>query len=170
MATFGVEFESLWAKRAKELGRDLTKEESRELDGLLFQSWIDSGRLDDLIRTIFANSGRDGGLEEIAVLGYHLRATKDVDRIHKLFRGLISRRVKAFHEWWPRALKGHVGCMREAARASAEAMDAYIEYFNSLDNLGLVSEREDLRTEMKRFQAREPARAVLPKAATKSGV
>ena len=158
-----------FAKRAKELGRDLTTEESRELDGQLFQSWLDAGRLDDLIRTVLANSGRDGGLEEIIVLGNHLREAKDEGRTHALFRALISRRVKAFHEWWPRAAEGHVGCMRDAARASAEAMDAYIEYFHSLDRLGLVAEREALRAEMKRFQAREPAKNVLPKASARRG-
>jgi hypothetical protein len=169
MPTFSVEFERLWAKRSKELGRTLTSEESRELDGQLFHSWIDAGRLDDLIRTILANFGRDGGLEEIIVLGAHLREAGDQAHIHTLFRGLISRRVKAFHQWWPRASGGHVGCMREAARASAEAMDVYIEYFNSLDRLGLHAEREELREEMKRFQAREPVKAVLPKASTARG-
>lgn len=166
MPTYSVEFERLWAKRAKALGRTLTAEESRVLDGELFQSWMDAGRLDELIRTILANSGREGGEDEIVALGYHLRETRDQARIHALFRGLISRRVKAFHEWWPRASEGHVGGMREAARASAEAMDAYVEYFNSLDRLGLHAERDALREEMKRFQAREPAKAVLPKAST----
>ncbi len=164
MPSFSVELERSWAKRAKELARPLTKEESRELDGQLFHAWIAAGRLDELIRTIFASSGHDGGLEEIMVLGYHLREARDETRIHAFFRGLISRRVKAFHEWWPRAAEGHAGCMREAARAAAEAMDAYSEYFISLDKLGLNSEREALREEMKRFQAREPIRSVLPKA------
>ncbi len=163
MPTFAVELERLWAKRAKELGRDLTGDESRVLDGQLFQSWIDAGRLDELIRTIHANSGRDGGLEDIVVLGYHLREIGDEERIHSLFGGLVSRRVKAFHAWWPRALQGHVGCMREAARASAQAMDAYVEYFHSLERLGLESQRDALREEMQRFQAREPAKSVLPK-------
>lgn len=163
MPSYSVEFERLWARRAKSLGRDLTQEEARVLDGELFQSWIDAGRLDDLIRTILANFGRDGGLEEIITLGHHLRKTHDQARVHTLFRGLIARRVKAFHSWWPRASQGHVGCMREAARASAQAMDAYIEYFLSLDHLGLHEQREDLRAEMVRFQAREPAKAVLPR-------
>ena len=57
--------------------------------------------------------------------------------------------------------------MRESARASAEAMDAYTEYFISLDKLGLLTEREELRAEMKRFQAREPARKVLPSSGRK---
>jgi hypothetical protein len=169
MPSFSVEFERLWAKRAKELGRDLDKQETRELDGQLFQSWIDTGRLDELIRMVFANFGRDGGLEEIIVLGHHLRETRDEVRTHALFGGLISRRVKAFHEWWPRAQTGHVGCMKEASRASAEAMDAYCEYFISLDALGLVPEREALREEMKRFQAREPVRVVLPKSRPQRG-
>ncbi|WP_425259180.1 hypothetical protein ACPOLB_27075 [Rubrivivax sp. RP6-9] len=169
MPTFRVELDRLCAKRAKDLGRDLTAEELREIDGRLFQAWIDAGRLDDLIRTIIANFGRDGGLEEIIVLGHHLRETKDVARIHALFRRLISIRVKAFHLWWPRAAEGHVGCMREAARTSAAAMDAYLEYFNSLDRLGLQEERENLRAEMQRFQAREAVRNVLPQEAAKRG-
>lgn len=169
MPTFAVEFERLWASRAKELGRDLTREESDEIDGRLFQSWITAGRLDELIRTIHANWGRNGGLEEIIVLGHHLRQSRDEARIHALFGGLISRRVKAFHEWWPRAADGHIGCMREAARASAEAMDAYVEYFISLEQLGLGPQRDALREEMKRFQAREPARQVLPKSRSSAG-
>ena len=132
-------------------------------------SWIDAGRLDDLIQTILANHGRDGGLEEIIVLGHHFRETRDEARIHVLFRGLLSRRVKAFHEWWPRAAEGHVGCMQASARASAEAMDAYIEYFTSLDRLGLVAQLDELRAEMKRFQAREPAKNVLPKTVARRG-
>lgn len=169
MPSFSVELERLWARRAKELGRGLTNEESRELNGQLFQAWIDAGRIDELIRTILANFGREGGLQEIIELGYHLRESKDEAHIHALFRGLISRRVKAFHEWWPRATQGHVGCMREAARASAETMDAYVEYFISLDKLGLLTEREALREEMKRFQARETVKSVLPKAPAKRG-
>ncbi|MFN3985828.1 MAG: hypothetical protein ACK4KV_10060 [Rhodocyclaceae bacterium] len=163
MPSFSVEYERIWAKRAKDLGRDLTTQEATELEGQLFQSWIDAGRLDELIRTIHANFGREGGAEEIVVLGYHLREARDEARVHQLFGGLISRRVKAFHEWWPRAAEGHVGCMRDAARASAEAMDAYTEYFISLDALGLTEEKELLREEMKRFQARASARQVLPK-------
>lgn len=162
MATFSAELERLWVKRSKELGRPLTSEESRKLDGELFQSWIDAGRLDELIRTILANWGREGGLEEIIVLGHHLRETKDAARIHSLFRQLLSRRVKAFHAWWPKAAQGNVGHMNSAARAAAEAMDIYVEYFNSLDALGLLSEREALREEMQRFQAREPIKKVLP--------
>lgn len=80
---------------------------------------------------------------------------------------MIAIRVKAFHQWWPRAAEGHVGCMREAARAAAQAMDAYLEYFNSLDRLGLMAERESLRAEMLRFQAREPVKNVLPQVAVK---
>lgn len=169
MPSFSAEFERLWAKRAKELGRDLTREETRKLDGQLFQSWIDTGRLDELIRTVHANHGRDGGLEEIVILAHHLLEIRDEARTHALFRGLISRRVKAFHDWWPRAQSGHVGCMKEAARASAEAMDAYCEYFASLDALGLHPEREALREEMKRFQGREPVRSVLPRSPPKHG-
>jgi hypothetical protein len=163
MPTFSVEFEQLWARRAKELGRNLSGQEGTELEGHLFQSWIEAGRIDELIRTVLANHGRDGGLHDIVVLGHHLRETKDERRVHEFFGGLISRRVKAFYQWWPRAQEGHAGCMRDAARASAEAMDAYVEYFISLDALGLIEQKEQLREEMKRFQAREPRTKVLPK-------
>mgnify|MGYP001295621414 CR=1 FL=1 len=170
MATFSAELERLWKKRSKELGRPLTPEESRKLDGELFQEWIDTGRIGELIKTILANWGRDGGLQEIMVLGFHLRGTKDDAHIHSLFRGLLSRRVKAFYEWWPKASEGHVGHMQSAARAAAEAMDIYVEYFISLDKLGLMAEREALREEMRRFQAREPIKSALPKnSAPKSG-
>ena len=163
MPSFSAEFERLWAQRAKTLGRDLTQEEATVLEGELFQAWIDAGRLDELIRTIHANHGREGGLDDVISLGHHLRESGHVARIHTFFRGLISRRVKAFHEWWPRAETGHVGCMRSAARAMAEAMDAYVEYFISLDKLGLSAELEALRVEMKLFQERAPASRVLPR-------
>lgn len=169
MPSFSVELEKLWTKQAKELGRNLTKEESSALEGELFHAWIDSGRQDELIRTIHANFGRDGGMEEIIVLGHHLRETRDVARVHALFGGLLSRRVKAFYEWWPKAQAGHAGCMQSAARAMAEAMDAYIEYFISLEKLGLLEEMEALREEMKRFQARAPISTVLPKARGSAG-
>lgn len=163
MPTFSAEFEKLYARTARERGRDLATAEKVALEGELFESWIKAGRIAELIRTIHANHGRDGGLDDIIALGYHLRETKDAAHIHLLFRGLISRRVKAFHDWWPRAAEGHVGCMQTAARAMAEAMDAYMEYFISLDKLGLEVEREALREEMKRFQARQAVSAVLPK-------
>lgn len=163
MATFSAEYERLWAAEARQLGRDPTPEEALALEGRLFQAWIDAGRLDDLIRTVLARHGRAGGLTDIAVLGHHLRQAKDEARLHQLFGSLISRRVKAFHEWWPRAAQGHMGSMREAARAAAEAMDAYVEYFISLDALGLPDQKEQLRAEILRFQAREPLKAVLPK-------
>ena len=163
MPSFSAEYERAWAKRAKGLGRDLTKDEATEVEGQLFQAWIDAGRLDELIRTVLAKYGRDGGAVDIIVLGHHLRKMKDETRVHQFFGGLLSRRVKAFYQWWPKAVEGHIGCMREAARASAEAMDAYSEYFISLDALGLTDEKELLREEMKRFQAREPVKKVLPK-------
>ncbi|MBH9553192.1 hypothetical protein [Inhella gelatinilytica] len=168
MASYSVEFERLWAQRAKDLGRDLTPDETKRLDGELFQAWIDAGRLDELIRTILANFGRDGGLIEIVELGHHLRETRDRARIDTLFRGLISRRVKAFHDWWPRAEEGHIGCMQAAARASAEAMDVYLEYFHSLDTLGLEAERDAVRAEALRFQQRLAPKHVLPKMPKKS--
>lgn len=163
MPTFSAEYERAWAKRSKELARALTQDEATEVEGQLFQAWIDAGRLDELIRTVLAKYGRDGGVVDIAVLGHHLRKVKDEARVHQFFGGLLSRRVKAFYGWWPKANEGHIGCMRESARASAEAMDAYTEYFISLDALGLTDEKELLREEMKRFQAREPVKKVLPK-------
>ncbi len=163
MPTFSVEYERAWAKRAKLLGRTLTKDEGTEVEGHLFQAWIDDDRLDELIRTVLARHGREGGLTDIIVLGHHLRKAKDEAHVHELFGGLLTRRVKAFYGWWPRASDGHIGCMREAARALAEAMDVYSEYFISLDALGLKEEKELLREEMKRLQAREPIKNVLPK-------
>lgn len=163
MPSFSVEYERLWSQRARALGRDLTAEEARQLEGELFQAWIDAERFDELIRTIHANHGHSGGGEDIVVLGYHLRERKDRDRIHQFLGGLISRRVKAFYQWWPKAEEGHIGSMREAARASAEAMDAYSEYYISLDSLGLHDEKERLREEMRQFQARLPVKSVLPR-------
>lgn len=162
MPSFSVEYERLWSRRAREVGRELTTEEARRLEGELFQAWIDAERFDELIRTIHANHGHSGGAEDIVVLGYHLRERQDEARIHELFGGLISRRVKAFYQWWPRAVEGHVGGMRDAARACAEAMDVYTEYFISLDSLGLHEEKERLREEMRQFQARLPVKTVLP--------
>jgi len=162
MASFSAEFETQWAHRAKQLGRDLHEEESRALEGELFQAWIDAGRLDELIRTVHANHGRGGGLVDIVTLGHHLRQARDERRLHTLFGGLLSRRVKAFYTWWAKAESGHAGGMREAARACAEAMDAYVEYFISLDSLGLAAQKEALRAEMLRFQQRLPLKQVLP--------
>lgn len=163
MASFSVEFERTWLRRAKELGRDLTTEERATLEAAQFQEWIDTNRLDELIRMIHANYGREGGLDDIQALGYHLRKTSDIERVHVLHRGLISTRVNAFYDWWPRASEGNIGCMHSAARSVAEAMQVYVEYFASLDSLGLTAEREALREEMQRFQARQPLKDVLPR-------
>jgi hypothetical protein len=75
--------------------------------------------------------------------------------------------VKAYYEWLPRALEGHVGCMRTGAPAMAEAMDVYVEYFISLDKVGSKEECEALREEMERFQSRLPIANVLPKTTAK---
>jgi hypothetical protein len=162
MPTFAVEHDRACARQAKALGRALTGEEIARLEGELLEAWIAAGRLDELIRTLLQRFGRDGGLVEIATLGHHLRATRDAPRVHALFGGLLSRRVKAFHDWWPDAAEGHLGAMQAAARTAAEAMDAYLEYMHCLHALALVDEAEALRAEMLRFQARLPARTVLP--------
>lgn len=163
MANFSTELDRAYVKKAKELGRPLTTEESTKLEGILFESWINEGRIDELIRTVLNRYGSDGGLTDIIILGHHLRVTKDEARIHSFFGSLLSRRVKAFYQWWPRARDGHLGCMQASAKASGEAFDIYIEYYHSLHALGLADECEALRKEMLRFQNRESIKSILPK-------
>lgn len=162
MGSFPSELDSAWRKRKKELGRELTRHEGKHLEGELFESWVEARRYDELIRRIHHEYDVGGGLHECAVLGYALREIKDVERIHTLFRGLISRRTKAFWKSWPAAASGHVGHMLLASQRMASAMETYLEYFHSLTALALQSESEQLRAEMITFQAR-----IKPKAARK---
>lgn len=162
MGNFPKELDSAWRKRRKELGRELTGEEGEQLEGELFESWVDAGRYDELIRRIHHEFDVEGGAHECAVLGYALREAKDAERLHTLFRGLISRRTKAFWESWPAAESGHVGHMLLASQRMTSAMESFLEYFHSLTTLGLKEESEQLRLDMLAFQTR-----IKPKAARK---
>lgn len=155
MGKFTAEFEKAYAKRQRELGRDLTQLESEIVEEELFKNWIDQGRFDELIRRIHSEYGVEGGVGECAILGYTLREQKDARHIHALFQGLITRRTRAFWEFWPKAQTGHIGSMLTAAQRMANAMESYLEYFISLKAIGLDDEAELLRAEMLAFQARE---------------
>jgi len=161
MASFSAELDALCRRQAREQGRDLAVDEIDRLEGELFNAWLASGRVDALARLLLHRFGRDGGLVEIVSLGHHLRKTRDEARIHSFFNALLSRRIKAFYGWWPKASQGHLGSMQSAARAAAETMDVYIEYFHSLHALGLEAGCEQLRDGMRRFQARDPMATVL---------
>ena len=154
MASFSVELDVLLRKRQAELGRELTGDELEVAEGELYRAWLHAERFDELITKFLYEHGRDGGLVDCIVLGNALRKAQDVDRIHKLFRSLVTRRTNAFWQSWPKAAKGHIGHMRDAARYMAAAMDAFTEYFISLDALGLVAEKEALRAEMLALQDR----------------
>jgi hypothetical protein len=155
VATFPKEFDAVVGRRMKELGRVLTREESEALEAGLFHDWVDAGRYDELIRRMHAVYEREGGLEECIVLGKALQEARDVERIDTLFSGLISRRVKAFWSNWALAESGHPGHMHGCARQSASALEAYLEYYSRLANLGLDDRKEQVRHEMLAFQARE---------------
>lgn len=145
MPSFGAELDRRCAQSVRALGRELRGDEIDRLEGELFEQWIAAGRLDELIRSVLARFGTDGGQPEIITLAHHLRKTGDAARIHALFEGLLSRRVRACYRWWKQAETGHLGAMQAAARAAAEAMDAYIEYFHSLHALGGRAGRGRLR-------------------------
>jgi hypothetical protein len=51
--------------------------------------------------------------------------------------------------------------MQASARAAAEAMDVFIEYFHSLHALGLDAGCDALRAAMQGFQSRCPQKDVL---------
>jgi hypothetical protein len=161
MPTFSAELDKACARAAREAGRDLAADEITRIEGQLFEDWIAAGRQDELIRTVLARYGRDGGLVDIITLGQHLRETRDGARIHALFGQLLSRRVKAFFEWWPQAADGHLGCMQASARAAAAAMDVFIEYFHSRHALGLDAGCDAVREAMLRLQSRRPQKDVL---------
>ena len=155
MGTFPRELDQVVGRRMKELGRVLTKEESQIVEVELFESWIDAERYDELIRRIHAVYDREGGHEECVVLGHALQEKRDIERIDALFQGLIKRRVKAFWSNWELAKSGHPGHMHGCAKQSADALEAYLEYYIRLANLGLEDRKERVRQEMLAFQARE---------------
>ena len=155
VGTFPKEIDKAVARRMKELGRVLTIEESEVVHAELFQDWVNAERYDELIRRIHALYDREGGREECVILGHALQEAKDTVRIDALFQGLIKRRVKAFWSNWELAKSGHPGHMHGCARQSASAMEAYLEYYIRLANLGLEDRKEQVRHEMLAFQARE---------------
>ena len=155
VSTFPKEIDKAVARRMKELGRVLTREESEVVHAELFQDWVNAERYDDLIRRIHAMYDREGGHEECIVLGHALQEATDTVRIDALFQGLIKRRVKAFWSNWELAKSGHPGHMHGCAKQSASAMEAYLEYYIRLANLGLEDRKEQVRHEMLAFQARE---------------
>jgi hypothetical protein len=154
MPSFSAEHSAAWNKRANDLGRDLTYEEDRVLQGELVAAWIAAERFDELITKFLRDYGREGGHVDLVVLGNALRRKGDIDRVNMLFRSLVTRRTSAFWQSWPKAESGQVGHMQEAAKYMSEAMVAYREYYLSLDALGMVDEREALRAEMLMFQGR----------------
>ncbi len=162
MPTFSVELSSLWRKRRKAIGRDLTAEEGTVLEGELFEIWIQDKRYDDLIRYVLHSFGRDGGQIEIAILGHALTESNDIERIHKLFRSLLSRRLRGYWEFWPEAKDGHIGCMFQAAKHMSDTMEIYVEYFVRLNKAGLEQEQELIRKEMLHFQKRELPKSFKP--------
>lgn len=154
MGTFPKELDQVWRQRRKELGRELTASEGIDVEGALFESWVDAERFDELIRRIHSVYDVEGGVHEIAVLGYALRERKDVPRIHSLFRGLLSRRLKSFWKAWRTAEEGHIGGMLLAAQRCASAMEAYVEYYHSLWAVDLGEECDRLQQEMLALQQR----------------
>jgi hypothetical protein len=154
MPSFSSELNAAWKKRAKALGRDPTQEEGEVIEAELVQAWISAKRFDELITRFLSQYGREGGHIELIVLGHALRKNKDLDRTHKLFRSVVTRRTNAFWQSWPKAATGHIGHMRDAAKYMSEAMLAYTEYVISLDALGMTAERELLRAEMLSLQDR----------------
>jgi hypothetical protein len=155
VSTFPRELDKAFARRMKELGRDLTREEGEVLEGKLFESWIEAGRYDELICRMHAVYDREGGLVECVVLGEALQKAGDIARIDALFQGLIKRRANAFWANWKQAQAGHPGHMRGCARQAAELMDVYLEYYIRAANLGLDDRKDQIRQKMLAFQARE---------------
>lgn len=155
MGAFPRELERAYARRMKELGRVLTSDEGEVLEAELFQSWVSAGRHDELIRRMHAVHDREGGREEIIVLGHALQAAGDVERIDTLFLGLIDRRARAFWANWPLAESGHPGHMAGCARQAASTLEVYLEYYVRLAGLGLDDRKERVRREMLAFQARD---------------
>jgi hypothetical protein len=155
VSTFPKELDKSIARRMKELGRTLFKEESDAVEGELFQSWVTAKRYDELIGRMHAIYDRDGGAEECMLLGIALQEEGDLERIDALFRGLINRRVRAFWANWEQASSGHPGHMHGCAKQAADAMEVYLEYYTRLASLGRHDDKEVLRQEMLAFQARE---------------
>jgi hypothetical protein len=154
MPSYSAELDSLLVKKQAALGRQLFPQETAALCVGLVETWFERGQTEGLIRYLLSEFSREGGQQEISTLGRLLADKQDVDSLQTLFRGLISRRVKAFCQWWPRAQTANIGYMRSAAHAMAEAMDVYVEYCVWLDKLGRRAEYEDLKAEMLRLQAR----------------
>lgn len=155
MSRFERELDRSWAALEKTLGREPTLAEGERLEGELFQSWIEQGRFEDLIRHLHETYELEGGYVDCVTLGKALRDAGRVDDVHALFRGLVRSRAQAFWRSWPEAQKGVLGHMRDAAKHFASCMESYAEYHHNLWALGLVDAQAELKAEMLRFQARE---------------
>lgn len=160
MPKFARTFTNLCEKQQKKLGRALSDEEIRRLEAELIDAWIAERHFDELIRHIHATYELEGGLVQCIVLGKALREAGEVERVHTLFRGLLSSRARAFWRCWPGAANGQIAYMRDSAKYMASCMETYSEYWHNLWVLGLRTASEALKLEMLQMQARTAPPAV----------
>lgn len=157
---FEAALDDAFEERKRELGRAPGLDETEVLRQQLFQSWMESGRFDELIAYIHWYYELDGGISDCSILSEALKKRGDLERIEKLFQGLISVRTAAFWRVWPKAETGHIGAMRESAKCMSLAMEAYAGLWHGYWSLN--DEAGQLRTqqEMLQLQARaQPASA-----------
>ncbi len=155
MSKFDTVLDKRWAALERTLGRSPSHEESERLYAELYEAWLAERRFDDLVAHLKENYELEGGHIDCITLAKALRDAGEVERVHSLFRGLISSRSRAFWRSWPQAEQGQLGHMRDAARYYASCMEVYAEYYHNLWSLQLEQAQADLKQEMLRFQARQ---------------
>jgi hypothetical protein len=156
MPSYPAEFDRLLEAKQQHLQRKLFPEETAALAVGLVETWFEQGRTADLTRYVLKEFSREGGLQEISMLARLLCRQGDADGVKSLFGALAQRRIKAYREWLAKAQTGHIGSMRSAGHALAQAMDIQAESCVWLEKLGQVQACEEVRAEMLRLLATVP--------------
>lgn len=130
-------------------------DEVLEIQNQLLDDWIRAERFDDLIDHALHEFEVQDGEAFCATLGHALCLKKDRARIERLLLGLTKSRETAFWRVWPRALEGHPGGVKEAARRMTAALESLAELWHCYSVLGDQDGMESTKAEMLRVQSRE---------------
>ena len=123
-------------KKAQALGREAEYYDFEEQERLVFIEWLDNERFDDAITYVLYDYERGGGQEWWNDIRFELEKKKDVNRLHRLFRGLIPGRIDRYKISLPHAHASLAGNMAEAIEEKGEALRALFEYFRAMTLLG----------------------------------
>ena len=150
---FAEEALEAFRKKEIELNRGLTYLEQSRLEDDLLSEWLENNRIDDCLNYILWNYEVYGGNGWCKLLASKLEDARDVNRIHKLFRGLIPGRQKQFWFHLPYAKKGSITSIANAAFHKSEVLNLFENYHRILLLLEENEDAEKLKNEIYLFNS-----------------